>query len=116
MTVGEWWVRWFPVVDLAPSTLEAYAHEAYAEQYRRHVGPQFGWVRLGEVTALGLSQFARRLREQGLAPASVAVALSVIRDPHRDAVGRGMRYARDGSEREPATAPGAPLTALPLRP
>lgn len=32
MTVGELWVRWFPAVDLAPGTLEA-----YAQQYRRHI-------------------------------------------------------------------------------
>jgi len=85
MTVGEWWARWFPAVDLAPSTLEA-----YAQQYRRHVGPRFGLVRLGEVTALGLSQFARSLREQGLAPSSVAVAMSVIRDLLVDAAAEGL--------------------------
>ena len=57
MTVGEWWARWFPAVDLAPGTLEA-----YAQQYRRHVGPRFAGARLDEVTALELSRFARGLR------------------------------------------------------
>ena len=85
MTVGEWRTRWFPAVDLAPSTLKA-----YAQQYRRHVGPRFGRVRLREVTALGASQFARSLRKQGLAPSSVAVAMSVIRDLLVDAVAEGL--------------------------
>ncbi|MBR7828873.1 hypothetical protein KDK95_21365 [Actinospica sp. MGRD01-02] len=68
MTVGQWWARWFPAVDLAPGTLES-----YAQQYRRHVGPRFARVRLDEVGALDLSQFARGLRERGLAPSSVGV-------------------------------------------
>jgi len=84
-TVGEWWPRWFPAVDLAPSTLEA-----YAQQYRRHVGPRFARVRLDEVTALDLSQFARSLREQSLAPSSVAVAMAVIRDLLVDAAAQGL--------------------------
>jgi integrase len=85
MTVGEWWRRWLPAVDLAPSTLEA-----YAQQYRRHVGPRFSRVRLDEVSALDLSQFSRGLREQGLAPSSVAVAMSVIRDLLQDAAAEGL--------------------------
>jgi len=83
--VGEWWARWFPAVDLAPSTLES-----YAQQYRRRVGPRFARVRPDEVTALDLSQFARSLREQGLAPSSVAVAMSVIRDLLADAATQGL--------------------------
>ena len=85
MTVGEWWVRWFPVVDLSPGTLEA-----YAQQYRRHVGPRFGHVRLDEVGSLDLSGFARSLTERGLAPSSVAVAMAVIRDLLEDAAGEGL--------------------------
>ena len=85
LTVGEWWEWWFPAVDLAPSTLES-----YAQQYRRHVGPRFARVGLGEVSALDLSQFARGLREQGLALSSVAVAMSVIRDLLADASVEGL--------------------------
>ena len=85
LTVGEWWVRWFPVVDLSPGTLEA-----YAQQYRRHVGPLFGHVRLDEVSSLDLSGFARSLTERGLAPSSVAVAMAVIRDLLEDAADAGL--------------------------
>ena len=85
MTVGQWWTRWFPAVDLAPGTLES-----YAQQYRRHVGPRFARVGLDEVSALDLSQFARSLREQGLAPSSVGVAMSVIRDLLEDAADEGL--------------------------
>jgi hypothetical protein len=85
LTVGEWWLRWFPAQDLAPATLEN-----YAQWYRRHVGPRFARVRLGEVSALDLSQFARGLREQGLAPSSVAVSMSVIRDLLADAAAQGL--------------------------
>ena len=88
VTVGDWWARWFPAVDLAPSTLEA-----YAQQYHRYVGPRFARVRLDEVTALDLSQFARSLREQSLAPSSVAVAMAVIRDLLVDAAGEGLIMA-----------------------
>lgn len=85
MTVREWWARWYPAVDLAPTTLEA-----YAQQYRRHVAPRFASARLDEVTALELSQFARGLREDGLAPSSVAVATAVIRDLLVDAAIEGL--------------------------
>jgi len=80
MTVGEWWACWFRrlTCDLAPSTLEA-----YAQQYRRHVGPRFGRARLGEVTALGLSQFTSSLREQGLAPSSQAGTVRTQRERAR---------------------------------
>jgi site-specific recombinase XerC len=85
VTVGELWVRWLPAVDFVPSTLES-----YAQQYRRNVGPRFARVGLGEVSALDLSQFARGLREGGLAPSSVAVALSVVRDLLADAAVEGL--------------------------
>ena len=104
-TVGEWWARWYPAVDLAPSTLEA-----YAQQYRRHVGPRFGRVRLDEVTALGLSQFARRLREQGLAPSSVALAMSVIHDLLVDAAAEGLIAAAPAARvRQRRAGQGRPL-------
>ena len=85
LTVGEWWLRWFPAQDLAPATLET-----YAQQYRRHIGPRFGQRALAEVTGLELSDFARRLREAGLAPSSVTVVLSVVRDLLADAVSEGL--------------------------
>ena len=78
-------MRWFPAVDLSPGTLEA-----YAQQYRRHVGPRFANVRLDEVSALDLSQFARGLRERGLASSSVGVAMAVIRDLLMDAADEGL--------------------------
>jgi integrase len=85
LTVGEWWHRWFPAQDLAPATLET-----YAQQYRRHVHPRFGHRALAEITGLELSDFARRLREAGLAPSSVTVVLSVIRNLLADAVSEGL--------------------------
>jgi integrase len=85
LTVGEWWRRWFPVQDLAPATLEN-----YAQQYRRHVHPRFGRRALSEITGLDLSGFARDLRGVGLAPSSVTVVLSVIRDLLADAAAEGL--------------------------
>jgi integrase len=105
--VGEWWARWFPAVDLAPGTLEA-----YAQQYQRHVGPRFARVRLDEVTALDLSQFARSLREQGLAPSSVAVAMAVIRDLLVDAAAQGLIAAAPvGGIRRRGAGRGGPVRA-----
>lgn len=85
LSVGEWWQRWFPAQDLAPATLEA-----YAQQYRRHVHPCFGKRALSEITGLDLASFARRLRAQGLAPSTVTVVLSVIRDLLVDAAAEGL--------------------------
>ena len=73
--MGEWWLRWFPTQDLAPASLET-----YAQQYRRHVHPCFGERAMAEITGLDLADFARRRRAQGLAPSTVTVVLSVIRD------------------------------------
>lgn len=85
LTVGEWWQRWFPAQDLAPATLEN-----YAQQYRRHVHPRFGQRALAEITGLDLSEFARHLREVGLAPSSVTVVLAVMRDLLADAAAEGV--------------------------
>jgi integrase len=85
LSVGEWWLRWFPAQDLAPATLES-----YAQQYRRHVHPYFGERALAEITGLDLAAFARHLRAQGLAPSTVTVVLSVIRDLLVDAAAEGL--------------------------
>ena len=107
ITVGEWWARWYPAVDLAPSTLEA-----YAQQYRRHVGPRFAGARLDEVTALEPSQFARGLCEGGLAPSSVAVATAVIRDLLVDAAIEGLiPVAPVGGIRQRRAGRGQPVRA-----
>jgi hypothetical protein len=47
-------------------------------------------MRLDEITGLELPGFARRLREEGLAPSSVTVAMSVIRDLLVDAAAAGL--------------------------
>ena len=85
VTVGAWWERWFPVQDLAPATLEA-----YAQQYRHHIAPRFADVPIGQVTGLDLAGFARGLRGRGLAPSSVTVVLSVLRDLLGDAAAEGV--------------------------
>jgi hypothetical protein len=72
--------RWFPVQDLAPSTLEA-----YAQQYRCHIAPRFAGVPIGQVTGLDLAGFAARL-----ASSSVTVAMSVLRDMLADAAAEGV--------------------------
>ena len=125
LSVGEWWLRWFPAQDLAPATLET-----YAQQYRRYVPPCFVERTLAEITGLDLVGFARGLRGHGLAPSRVTVVLSVIRDLLADAANRrgqpirnsdflrrwrpacdgaAERLARDGHR---AAVPGA---ALPRR-
>jgi hypothetical protein len=77
LTVGEWWLCWFPAQDLAPATLEN-----YAQQFRRHVHLRFGQRALAEISG--------HLREAGLAPSSVTVVLSVIRDLLADAAAEGV--------------------------
>jgi len=85
VTVGTWWERWFPVQDLAPATLEA-----YVQQYRHHIAPRFGDVPVGQVTGLDLAGFSRDLRGRGLAPSSVTVVMSVLRDLLGDAAAEGV--------------------------
>ena len=85
LSVGEWWLRWFPAQDLAPATLET-----YAQQYRRYVPPCFVERTLAEITGLDLVGFARGLRGHGLAPSRVTVVLSVIRDLLVDAAAEGL--------------------------
>ena len=84
-TVGAWWGRWFPVQDLAPATLEA-----YAQQYRHHIAPRFADVPVGQVTGLDLAGFSRDLRGRGLSPSSVTVIMSVMRDLLGDAAAEGV--------------------------
>lgn len=84
-SVDEWWNRWFPALDLAPATLET-----YAQQYRRHVRARFGDRPLAEVIGLDLTGFARTLREQGLAPSTVTVVMTVMRDLLTDAASEGL--------------------------
>ncbi|MBR7827941.1 tyrosine-type recombinase/integrase [Actinospica sp. MGRD01-02] len=85
VTVGAWWERWFPVQDLAPSTLET-----YAQQYRHHIAPRFGEVPVELVTGLDLAGFSRDLRRGGLSPSSVTVTMSVLRDLLGDAAAEGV--------------------------
>ena len=85
VTVGEWWERWFPVQDLAPATLEA-----YAQQYRHHIAPRFADVPVGQVTGLDLAGFSRALREQDLSRSSMTVIMSVLCDLLGDAAAEGV--------------------------
>ena len=85
VTLGAWWERWLPAQDLAPATLEN-----YAQQYRRHIAPRFAAVAIGQITALDLAGFARGLRGRGLAPSSVSVVMSVLRDLLADAAADGI--------------------------
>ena len=95
----------FPTQDLAPATLEN-----YAQQYRRRVHPRFGQRVLAEITGLDLSEFARHLREAGLAPSSVTVVLAVIRDLLADAAAEGVIPAAPAVRlRHRRTGAGAPV-------
>jgi hypothetical protein len=103
--LGQWWARWVPVQDLAPSTLEA-----YAQQYRRYIAPRFAPVPIAQVTGLDLAGFACDLRGGRLAPPSVTVVLSVLRDLLGDAAAEGVipsalaMPSRDRHRHMPATA------------
>ena len=59
---------------------------------------------------MDLSQFARCLREQGLAPSSVAVVMSVIRDLLMDAAAEGLILAAPASRvRQRRVGQGQPV-------
>jgi integrase len=78
-TVDEWWQRWFPAQDLAPNTLDN-----YAQQYKCHIKPRWGNVRLAEVAALDVQRFEKDLRGR-LASATVVVIMSVFNRMMNDA-------------------------------
>lgn len=85
VTVEAWWERWFPAQDLAPAKLET-----YAQQHRRRITSRFAAVAIGEVTGLDLAGFVRGLRARVLAPSSVTVVMSVLRDLLADAAAEGV--------------------------
>jgi integrase len=78
-TVDEWWQRWYPAQDLAPNTLDN-----YAQQYRRHIKPRWGEIRLADIAALDVQRFEKELRAR-LASASVVVIMSVSNRMMNDA-------------------------------
>jgi hypothetical protein len=59
-------------------------------RFTGYVHPYFGERALSEIIGLDLVGFARRLRTQGLAPSTVTVVLSVIRDLLADAAAEGL--------------------------
>ena len=69
-TLEQWWERWLPAQDLAPST-----PESYAQQYRRHLRPRWGVTPVGRISSLQVAQFEKDLRERGLASSSVTVVI-----------------------------------------
>jgi integrase len=80
MTLDMWARRWFPAQDLAPATLDA-----YAQQYRKHIGPRWGSAPLYAISPLDVAAFEKQLRTH-LAASSTAVVMAVLRDLLDDAV------------------------------
>jgi hypothetical protein len=74
-SLEEWWARWLPAQDLAPSTLES-----YAQQYRHHLRPRWGSTPVARITSLQVAGFEKELHASGLASSTVGVVMTVLRD------------------------------------
>ena len=80
-TVGEWAARWLPSLDVDIRT-----EENYASRLRCHILPRWGEVALCDISGVAVASWAKQLRVNGLAPASVAGIMKLFTMILADAV------------------------------
>ncbi|MEV5720522.1 hypothetical protein AB0L41_42175 [Amycolatopsis mediterranei] len=81
LELRSWVVRWLPVQDLDPRTVDNY--ESYL---RCHVLVRFGATSLGEITELDVDAWVKESREAGYAAATVASWVKLLSMILSDAV------------------------------
>jgi len=121
VTVADWVARWFRSLDLDPRTIES-----YRSRLRCHILPKFGALPLGAITALGVTEWARQLEQDGYAPSTVSSQLNLLSmlltdaanerlipfNPVRRRRRRGRRSRRAVPERIWATPECGPIVRL----
>jgi integrase len=83
----EWAERWLAVKEpkLAPSTIDLYRYAI-----RGHIGPRFGPVEVGRITAVDVQGWLAELHASGLSPNTVAKAYRVLKGSLDAAVDAGL--------------------------
>jgi integrase len=109
ITLQEWWEEWFPAQDWRPNT-----HEAYAQQWRRHIGPRWGHTALADIKPIKVQRWLKELREQ-YAASTVTIIISAMTGALEDAV---YNKLIDSSPMPPKGRRGrkAPASVKPKRP
>lgn len=67
MTVEQWAEDWMPSIDVDIRT-----EENYASMLRCHILPRWGTTALGDISGIHVAGWAKTMRSNGLAPATVA--------------------------------------------
>lgn len=109
MTLAEWWEQWFPAQEWRPNT-----HEAYAQQWRRHIAPRWGNVPMAQIQPIKVQEWLKGLRAQ-YAASTVTIISAAMAGALEDAV---YNKLIDSSPMPPKGKRGrkAPASAKPARP
>lgn len=79
-TVDEWWERWFPVQDhLRPKSVET-----YRQNYKKHIKPRWGHVRMSGVLAITMQEYRSELNKT-YAQNTVTGIMTILRNMFDDA-------------------------------
>jgi integrase len=120
LLLADWSTTWFDLIDVAPTTACQ-----YQSLTRNHIIPRWGSTALGDVSGLQAHIWAKKLRADGYAPATVKTIMKVLSMMLADAVDerlipvnpiqprrRGRRRHQPRVERTWATAEQALRIAL----
>lgn len=80
-TVEQWWTQWLPAQTLRPNSIET-----YTQQWRRHIAPRWAAVPLTAIRGVDIDLWIKQLYAQGLAPSTVSLIVTVLRNVLEDAV------------------------------
>ena len=115
ITLGEWWREWFPAQEWRPNT-----HEAYNQQWRRHIEPRWGNVPLAEIVPIAVQRWLKELRQQ-YAASTVTIITSAMAVALEDAVYNRLidvspMPPRTRRGRRRAVSPKPPRAGVVIRP
>jgi len=107
ITLDTWITTWFDAIDVAPATTSQYRSIT-----RNHIRPRWGTTTLGEISGIAVAAWAKTLRAEGYAAATVATILKIFSMMLADAADERLipanpiRPRRRGRRRhEPVTEP-----------
>ncbi|MGD9527827.1 tyrosine-type recombinase/integrase [Pseudonocardia sp.] len=116
ITLDTWIITWFDALDVSPATTSQYRSIT-----RNHIRPRWGTTPLGDISGIAVAAWAKKLRAEGYAAATVATILKIFSMMLADAADERLipanpiRPRRRGRRRhEPVTEPvwATPAQAL----
>lgn len=94
ITFGEYANRWYPALDLAPSTMQN-----YRRHLEEHLLPEFEEMPLGEIDAAAVDAWERKERAAGYKPSSIKTWRGTLHTLLADAVEEGIIQANPATKR-----------------